>query len=131
MNIYIVDDDADLRKSLKFLLQRYNYSIQSFSSATEFLAVFSDLTPGCILLDIQMPGMGGIHLQRELSQSRSLHQIIFLSGVGQVADAGQAIEAGAIDFLAKPYRSADLIGAISRAEKNLRPGDSPTQVGGG
>lgn len=128
MNIYVVDDNADLRNSLKFLLERRQYSVQTFSSAAEFLASASDLPPGCLLLDMRMPGMSGLSLQRELIQSRSPHQIIFSSGAGEVADVCQAIDAGAIDFLAKPYRSADLISAISRAEERLRRGDS-TEIG--
>ena len=129
MNIYVVDDNADLRNSLKFLLQRQNYKVQTFSSANEFLTLSSELSPGCIVLDIRMPEMDGLCLQRKLSQSRSPHKIIFSSGAGQTADAEQAIEAGAVDFLAKPYRSADLIRAISRAEESLRQVGS-SKVGG-
>ncbi|MEZ0494938.1 response regulator transcription factor [Sphingomonas sp. IW22] len=119
MNVYVVDDDPDLRRTLALLLQRLGHQVQTFAHAAAFMSVARDLTPGCILLDLCMPGMDGLELQSALKDQHSLHQVILLTGFGEIPEAVRAIRAGAVDFLSKPYRRAELSDAIQRAEASL------------
>lgn len=119
MNVYVVDDDAELRVSLASFLGEYGYAVQMFASGSVFLSVAEDLTPGCILLDLRMPDLDGLALQQALCEMNSAHQIILLSGYGEVPQAVRAIRAGAIDFLTKPCPPEQLLAAIEHAQANL------------
>lgn len=119
MNIYVIDDDADFRASLSSFLKAYGFPVQVFENADVFLSVAEDLSPGCLLLDLRMPGMDGLALQSALGELRSPHQIILQSGFGEIPEAVCAIRAGAIDFLAKPYQPELLLRALARAEEQL------------
>jgi FixJ family two-component response regulator len=113
--IHIVDDDASFRKSLAQLLQASGYEVALYDSAERVLQLPSDVRPGCILLDVQMPGLSGPELQDRLSQSGSPLPIIFLSGHGNIPTTVRTIKAGAEDFLAKPISKKVLLDAIGRA----------------
>jgi FixJ family two-component response regulator len=115
--IHIVDDDASFRKSLAQLLQASGYEVALYDSAERVLQLPSDVRPGCILLDVQMPGLSGPELQDRLSQSGSPLPIIFLSGHGNIPTTVRTIKAGAEDFLAKPISKKVLLDAIGRALK--------------
>lgn len=119
MRIYIVDDERDLLTSLSIVLQRAGHETQCFSNPEAFLSVALDLPDGCVILDYNMPKMNGLELQARLSEIGAPHAIILLTGVGEVPEAVSAIQAGAVDFLRKPYRSADLFAALDRAEQAL------------
>lgn len=119
MQIYVVDDDSDLRKSVSISLKAAGFSVQSFATADAFISVANDLTPGCVLLDYCMPGLDGLEAQRLLQFSDSLHRIILCTGVGEIPEAVRAMRAGAVDVLAKPYRRGELLDAIARAGAEL------------
>lgn len=117
MHVYIVDDDQDLATTMQILLKRHSHEVQTFSSASSFLEVMPSLPPGCILLDVRMPGMDGLSLRQELIQSGSPHEIILSSGAGEPPVTANA---DSVEFLAKPYRSKDLISLISQAEQRIK-----------
>ena len=109
--VFIVDDDDAVRESLEFLMKSIDQSSESYASAKDFLNAYTD-KPGCLLLDIRMPGMSGIELQEELKK-RDIHiPIIFITGHGDVPMAVKAIQAGAADFIQKPFRDQELIDRI-------------------
>jgi FixJ family two-component response regulator len=113
--IHVVDDDAALRGSLARLLGAAGFTAATYDCAASFLAAPPDDTPGCILLDVNMPGLSGLQLQQYLLEVRSPLPIVFLTGEGDIAMSVKAIKAGAEDFLSKPVASADLFNAIERA----------------
>jgi FixJ family two-component response regulator len=113
--IHVVDDDAALRGALTRLLQAAGFQVASYDCAASFLAAPPVDTPGCILLDMHMPGLSGLQLQQYLLEVHSPLPIVFLTGEGDIAMSVKAIKAGAEDFLSKPVASADLFDAIERA----------------
>jgi FixJ family two-component response regulator len=113
--IHIVDDDPSFRKSLAQLLQASGYEVALYDSAEQVLQLPPDVRPGCILLDVRMPGLSGPELQDRLSQLGSPLPIIFLSGHGNIPTTVRTIKAGAEDFLAKPISKKVLLDAIGRA----------------
>jgi len=119
VHIYIVDDDRDIQASLGLTLRRAGHEVQSFGRAGAFLSVEADLTPGCVMLDLCLPDSDGLAVQSELAQLGTRHVIILLSGFGDVPDAVHAMRAGALDFLKKPFRRAELFDALDRAQGAL------------
>lgn len=113
--IHIVDDDASLRTALARLLASAGYRVAAHDSAASFLAAPLQDGPGCILLDVHMPGLSGLQLQEHLAGGRNALPIIFLTGDGNIAMSVKAIKAGAEDFLSKPVASEELFQAIERA----------------
>lgn len=113
--VYIVDDDEAVRESLGLLLESVDQISSSFPSATHFLDAYHDDMAGCMVLDIRMPGMNGMELQKKLSDMNSILPIIFVTGHGDVPMAVEAIQQGAIDFIQKPYREQDLLDKINKA----------------
>jgi FixJ family two-component response regulator len=113
--IHIVDDDASFRKSLAQLLQACGYEVALYDSAEQVLQLPPDARPGCILLDVRMPGLSGPELQDRLAQLGSPLPIIFLSGHANIPTTVRTIKAGAEDFLAKPVSKNVLLDAIGRA----------------
>jgi len=113
--VHIVDDDASLRTALSRLLGGAGFQVVAYDSAASFMAVPPNDAPGCILLDVNMPGLSGLQLQDYLNQVHSPLPIVFLSGEGDIAMSVKAIKAGADDFLSKPVASDDLFNAIERA----------------
>jgi RNA polymerase sigma factor (sigma-70 family) len=117
--IFVVDDQIAILKALKRLLNAADFDVETFESAQEFLDSGNIGTPGCIVLDLSMPGMTGMMLQQALVQRESLLPIIFLSGHGDIDTSVQAMKLGAADFLTKPVDDEKLIGAVRAAfEKN-------------
>ena len=113
--VFLVDDDTHVLKALTRLLRAKGYDAQSFTSPQEFLTQHDAAIPGCAVLDVAMPGLDGLALQRVLSEAGEQRPVIFLSGKGDVPTGVRAMKAGAIDFLTKPVREADLLDAIARA----------------
>lgn len=118
--IHIVDDDEGVRSALQTLLQEHGYAVESYVSAEEFLDNYDKTIPGCIILDIQMPGMNGMELQEILLSRNIFTPIIFVSGHGTISWSVQAMKRGAVNFLEKPYEDNELIKNIEDAfEKDL------------
>jgi two-component system response regulator FixJ len=113
--IFVVDDDAAVRDALKLLLRSVGQAVETFSSGQEFIDAYSEDRPGCLVLDIRMPGMSGLELQQKLNERHSILPIIFITGHGDVPMAVEAMQAGAVDFIQKPFRDQDLIDRINQA----------------
>ncbi len=119
--VYLVDDDPNLLLALSRLLRASGYEVRSYSSAGAFLADHDLVAPGCLVLDISLPDMDGIALQRELSANGPSRPIVFLTGFGDIPTSVRAMRAGAEDFLQKPVDERDLLDAVRRAvEKDAR-----------
>lgn len=113
--VFVVDDEPELRKALARVLQAEGIDAEGFGSAAAFLDHLSGDDAGCIVLDVAMPGLDGLELQRRLEHRRALLPIVFLTGHGDIPTSVQAIKAGAIDFLVKPVRRAELLRAVRLA----------------
>ena len=115
--IYIVDDDLAVREGLKALLTAEGLALAAFETAESFLAVVTPETLGCAIVDIRMPGMSGLELQRELKRRDIALPVIIITGHGDVPVAVSALKAGAVDFLEKPFDSDALLASIDEALK--------------
>lgn len=115
--VYIVDDDPRMVKALSRLMHVKGYDVRAYTSPQDFLDDHDADVPGCALLDVAMPGLNGLELQRELSLRGSHRPIIFMTGNGDIPTTVRAMQAGAIDFLTKPLSNQDLLGVIARAEQ--------------
>jgi two-component system, LuxR family, response regulator FixJ len=113
--VYIVDDDDAVRGALRLLLKSVGLAAVALPSAKEFLATYDPLQPGCLVLDVRMPGMSGLELQEQLNLRGAIIPVIFITGHGDVPMAVDAMQQGAFDFLQKPFRDQDLIDRIQRA----------------
>jgi FixJ family two-component response regulator len=113
--IFVVDDDEGVRNSLRFLLKSVGLVARTLASASEFLEVYRPNQPGCLVLDVRMPGMSGLELQQQLNLRGATIPVIFITGHGDVPMAVEAMQHGAFDFLQKPFRDQDLIDRIQRA----------------
>jgi FixJ family two-component response regulator len=111
----VVDDDASVRRSTERLVRPLGFGIQTFASAREFLDGARVEKPACLVLDVHMPGLSGLDLQRELAQRGVEIPIIFLTGHGDIPMTVRAMKAGAVEFLTKPVKSRDLLAAIRAA----------------
>lgn len=116
-NIYLIDDDAAVRDSLGLLLEQAGFALRSFASAEEFLDAEPDEDAVCAVVDLMMPGMGGLELQEEMETRGYTMPIIFLTGHGDIPTSVKAIKAGAVDFLTKPVKRSELLDAISHARE--------------
>lgn len=110
--VYLVDDDPGVLKALIRLLRAEEFSVRVFSSAEEFLLAHDPLAPGCVVLDMRMPNIDGLALQQALLASGSGRFIIFVTGHGDIAASVQAMKAGAVDFLTKPFHDEDFLAAV-------------------
>ena len=113
--VYVVDDDEAVRASLRLLLKSLGIPAITHGSGAEFLAQYEPEHPGCIILDVRMPGMSGLELQEELNRRGAVIPIIFITGHGDVPMAVEAMHHGAIDFLQKPFSDKDLTDRIHEA----------------
>ncbi|MBS0377747.1 MAG: response regulator transcription factor [Proteobacteria bacterium] len=113
--VFIVDDDHAVRNSLLLLAKSVGLAATAFGSAQQFLDHYDALQPGCLLLDVRMPGMSGIELQQQLNMRGAMIPVIFITGHGDVPMAVEAMQHGAFDFLQKPFRDQDLLERIRRA----------------
>ena len=113
--IFVVDDDEGVRNSIRFLLKSVGLTTRTLASAGEFLETYKPRQPGCLVLDVRMPGMSGLELQQQLNLRGAIIPVIFITGHGDIPMAVEAMQHGAFDFLQKPFRDQDLIDRIQRA----------------
>jgi FixJ family two-component response regulator len=113
--IFVVDDDASMREALQRLLRSVGLPVTTFASAREFLQHRGADVPGCLVLDVRLPGLSGLDLQHELAAAQMDLPIIFITGYGDIPMTVQAMKAGAVEFLTKPFRDQDLLDAIQQA----------------
>ncbi|HEY1755421.1 MAG TPA: response regulator transcription factor [Bryobacteraceae bacterium] len=113
--VYVVDDDEGIRKSIESLLRSVGLNVQTFASAQEFLAAKRKPVPGCLVLDVRLPGLSGLDLQSELARAEIQTPIVFITGHGDIPMTVRAMKAGAVEFLTKPFRDQDLLDAIRQA----------------
>jgi FixJ family two-component response regulator len=119
-SVFVVDDEASVRKSLGRLLKATGYRVETFASAQEFLQRPPDDAVACLVLDVQMPELNGLDLQRALMDTNRVLPIIFITGHGDIPTSVRAMKAGATDFLSKPFDEKDLLEAIRRALERAR-----------
>jgi len=110
--VHLVDDDEAIRRSASFMLRTSGYLVKTYASGVELLALGKEVQPGCILLDVRMPEMDGLEVQRALKERGVLLPVIVMTGHGDVNVAVQAMKAGAVDFIEKPFEKAVLLSAI-------------------
>jgi two-component system response regulator FixJ len=113
--VHVVDDDAAIRRSLEQLLDAAGFRVASYDTPLAFLDAALDLSPGCVLLDIKMPGIDGLEVQALLQKGNVSWPVIVMTGQGDVQSAVRAMKAGAVDFLEKPYSDKLLLDAIELA----------------
>lgn len=118
--VHVVDDDPQLRNAVSRLLRSHDLNVKTYESAIDFLNRLPEPGPGCLLLDLSMPKMNGLQLQETLAASRKNLMVIFVSGKGDVPTSVQAMKAGAIDFLTKPFEEVALIEAVRKAISRSR-----------
>jgi len=113
--VFIVDDEAAVRKALRLMMKTAGYQVEEFASATEFLDAYDATKIGCLILDVRMPGMDGLALLRQLTEQRVLLPVIMLSAHGDIPMAVDAVKRGAVDFLEKPAQPSVLREKVARA----------------
>src|SRR6516165_6218100 len=118
--VFIVDDDISVRESLELLVQSEGWQPKTFASAREFLACPHAVVPSCLVLDLSLPGLNGLELQKRVAVDRTDMPIIFITGHGDVPQTVQAMKAGAIEFLTKPFSGEVLLSAIRQALERSR-----------
>jgi DNA-binding NtrC family response regulator len=118
--VCVIDDDSSIRESLSDLLRSAGLKVKAFASAQEFLTNWPLEAPGCLVLDIQLPGISGLDLQQELVGGHAQIPIIFITGYGDIPTSVRAMKAGAFEFLTKPFRDDDLLSAVDQAIKRGR-----------
>ena len=118
--VFVVDDDISVRESLQLLIQCEGWHPETFASAQEFLDRPRSLVPSCLILDVSLPGLNGLDLQKRVSVERPDMPIIFITGYGDVPTTVQAMKAGAVEFLTKPFSDLALLNAIRQAIERSR-----------
>jgi len=113
--VFIVDDDQAVARSLRWLIEIVRLGVETFASAQAFLDNYDSSKPGCLVLDVRMPGISGLELQERLAARRINIPIIFITGHGDVQMAVRALQAGAFDFVEKPFNDQDLLDRIQKA----------------
>ena len=127
--VFIVDDDAPMRESLKNLLRSIGLRAELFASAQEFLQSERPDLPGCLVLDVRLPGLSGLDLQRRTAEAGIDIPIIFITGYGDIPMSVRAMKAGAVEFLTKPFRDQDLLDAIQQAlERDRKARDQRAEI---
>jgi two-component system response regulator FixJ len=124
--VHLIDDDEDVRRAMSFLLGTAGLAVTVHESALQFLERLADLQPGCVITDIRMPGMDGLELQRRLKEMSVSMPVIVMTGHADVPLAVQAMKAGAVDFIEKPFGDDVLIGAIRVALDTYQNGERST-----
>ena len=118
--VFVIDDDPSMRTAIKDLIEAVGISCQAFGSGQELLAAQLPDVPRCMVLDVRLPGLSGLNLQRELAERGIQIPIIFITGHGDIPMSVQAMKAGAVEFLTKPFRDQDLLDAIEQATERDR-----------
>lgn len=118
--VHLVDDDEAIRRSVGFMLKTSGFHVRTYESGVDLLKSIPNLEPGCILLDIRMPGMDGLEVQKALSDKGVTLPVIIMTGHGDVSLAVEAMKAGAVDFIEKPFEKAVLLGAIEQGVEKLK-----------
>ena len=118
--IFVVDDDVSVREALESLIRSAGFRVETFGSAREFLARGRANVPSCLVLDVRLPGLSGLGLQKRMAEVNLEVPIIFITGHGDVPTSVRAMKAGALEFLTKPFADQDLLDAIQRAVKSDR-----------
>jgi FixJ family two-component response regulator len=113
--VFVIDDDASMRKSLDRLLDAACYKVELFASASEFLTRSPHPGPSCVVVDVQMPELNGIDFQKALIEGGREEQLVFITGHGDIPMCAQAMKAGAVDFLPKPFKPKQLLESVERA----------------
>jgi len=113
--VFVVDDDTSLRESLKNLIRSVGLRVEAFASAQEFLGSKRPNVPSCLVLDVRLPGLSGLDLQKRMAEADVEIPIIFITGHGDIPMTVQAMKAGAVEFLTKPFRDQDLLDSIQQA----------------
>ncbi len=113
--VFVIDDDPSIREAIRSLIRSVGIRVETFASAQEFMASKRPDAPSCLVLDVRMPGLSGLDLQRELSEAGISIPIIFITGHGDIPMSVRAMKAGAVEFLTKPFRDQDLLDAITEA----------------
>jgi FixJ family two-component response regulator len=113
--VYVVDDDPGVREALDSLIRSVGFRVQTFASAQDFLQSKPSTAPSCLILDVRLPGLSGLDLQRELRQADIHIPVIFVTGHADIPMSVRAMKAGAVEFLTKPVRDQDLLDAIQQA----------------
>ena len=135
--VHIVDDEESIRRSMGFMLKTSGYRVETWSSGETFLKEVKHAEQGCILLDVRMPDIDGLEVQRMLAERGVTMPVVIMTGHGDVSTAIRAMKAGAVDFLEKPFEKAAVIGAIEEAFQRLaeashatvRTADAETRLG--
>lgn len=117
--VYLVDDDPSIRRSVGFMLRTSGHQVQTFDSGTELLGKVDKLDPGCILIDVRMPGPDGLQVQEEIVRRGIGLPVVVITGHGDVDIAVRAMKAGAVDFIEKPFDKPVLLAAINEASQRL------------
>ena len=118
--VLVIDDDPSMRTAIKELIEAVGLNCQTFGSGQELLEARLPDVPGCLILDVRLPGLSGLHLQKELADRGNRIPIIFITGHGDIPMSVQAMKAGAVEFLTKPFRDQDLLDAIEQATERDR-----------
>jgi len=113
--VFVIDDDESIRDVLKDLIQSVGLPVETFTSAQQFLQSHHSSAPGCLVLDVRLPGLSGLDLQRQLAEANIRTPIIFITGHADVPMTVRAMKAGAVEFLTKPFREQELLDAIRQA----------------
>jgi FixJ family two-component response regulator len=113
--VFVVDDDSSVREAIKSLIKSVGLRVETFETAQQFLGSKRPEVPGCVVLDVRLPGLSGLDLQRELAANDIKLPIIFITGYGDIPMSVTAMKAGALEFLTKPFRDQDLLDAIQKA----------------
>src|SRR6201988_1724672 len=113
--VFVIDDDESIREALKSLIRSVGLSVATFASAHEFLESKRPDVPACLILDVRMPGLSGLDLQRDLTEENIHIPIIFITGHGDIPMTVRAMKGGAVDFLTKPFCDQDLLDAVRTA----------------
>ena len=127
--VHIVDDDAGIRASLDNLFRSVGYPTRSYASVDEFLAADAEADPGCLILDVRLPGTSGLDFQDQLREQESPLPVVLMTGHGDIPMSVRAMKGGAIDFLTKPFREQDMLDAVATAlARNLAALSAATQM---
>lgn len=118
--VFVVDDDTDVREAIQSLIRSVGLYVEGFASAQDFLCSKRPNLPGCLVLDIRLPGFSGLQLQHKLAEANIHIPIIFMTGHGDIPMTVKAMKAGAVEFLTKPFRDQDLLEAVQQALESDR-----------